>query len=108
MAASTSTPGSKIYGEPVTQIFDGSFIKVRNINLGYNFPSSISSKMKMESLRVFTSIQQPFIFAEYRSKYKGIDPETFVDGEQGVGAGDVNANVSPAIRTITIGLNVKF
>ena len=88
--------------------FDGSFIKVRNINLGYNFPSSIASKMKMESLRVFTSIQQPFIFAEYRSKYKGIDPETFVDGEQGVGAGDVNANVSPAIRTITIGLNVKF
>lgn len=88
--------------------FDGSFIKVRNINLGYNFPSSIASKMKMESLRVFTSIQQPFIFAEYRSKYKGIDPETFVDGEQGVGAGDVNANVAPAIRTITIGLNVKF
>jgi hypothetical protein len=88
--------------------FDGSFIKVRNINLGYNFPSSIASKMKMESLRVFTSIQQPFIFAEYRSKYKGIDPETFVDGEQGVGAGDVNANVAPAIRTITVGLNVKF
>lgn len=88
--------------------FDGSFIKVRNINLGYNFPSSIASKMKMESLRVFTSIQQPFIFAEYRSKYKGIDPETYVDGEQGVGGGDVNANVAPAIRTITIGLNVKF
>ena len=88
--------------------FDGSFIKVRNINLGYNVPSAICSKMKMESLRIFTSIQQPFIFAQYRSKYKGIDPETYVDGETGVGGGDVNANVSPAIRTITFGLNVKF
>jgi hypothetical protein len=62
----------------------------------------------MESLRVFSSIQQPFIFATYRSKYKGIDPETQIDSEQGVEGGVVNANISPAATNITFGINAKF
>lgn len=88
--------------------FDGSFLKVRNINFGYNVPKSFASKLGMESLRVYTSIQQPFIFATYRSKYQGIDPETFVDGEQGVGGGEINTNVTPATKVFTFGLNLKF
>lgn len=88
--------------------FDGSFIKVRNISLGYNVPRTFASKLRMESLRIFASVQQPFIFAEYRSKYQGIDPETYVDGEQGVGGGELNANVTPATKIYTAGINVKF
>jgi TonB-linked SusC/RagA family outer membrane protein len=90
------------------QYMNGSFLKVRNINFGYNVPSSISSKMKMESLRVFASIQQPFIFADYITTHKGIDPETFLDGEQGVGGGDINSNIAPATRITTFGLNIRF
>jgi hypothetical protein len=78
------------------------------MNLGYNVPAALASRLRMESLRVFTSIQQPFIFAPYRSKYQGIDPETYVDGDQGVGAGEVNANVTPATKVFTFGINVKF
>ena len=88
--------------------FDGSFIKVRNINIGYNLPKATVAKLKMESLRFFSSIQQPFIFSKYITKYQGVDPETWADGEQGVGGGEVSGSVSPAIRTITIGLNAKF
>lgn len=90
------------------QYMNGSFLKVRNINIGYNVPVSIANKLKMESLRIFSSIQQPFIFADYITTHKGIDPETFVDGETGVGGGDVNANIAPAIRTITVGLNIRL
>ena len=90
------------------QYFDGSFIKIRNINIGYNVPESFASKLKMDGLRIFASIQQPFIFSEYITKYKGMDPETYVDGEQGVGGGDINASISPAARIITVGLNIKF
>ena len=90
------------------QYMDGSFLKVRNINFGYNVPTSISSKLKMESLRVFASIQQPFIFADYITTHKGIDPETFLDGEQGVGGGDINSNIAPATRIMTFGLNIRF
>jgi len=79
--------------------FDGTFLKVRNINFGYNFPSRLTQKMGIGSLRVFTSIQQPFIFSEYRSRYKGIDSET---------DGDVNASQTPAVRQITFGINLKL
>lgn len=88
--------------------FDGSFLKIRNINIGYNFSPAIAEKLKMESLRVFSSIQQPLIIASYRSKYKGIDPETQIDSEQGVEGGVVNANISPAAVNITFGINAKF
>ncbi|GGZ15876.1 SusC/RagA family TonB-linked outer membrane protein [Echinicola pacifica] len=88
--------------------FDGSFIKVRNINIGYNFDKSIASKLGMSSLRVYSSIQQPFIFSSYRSKHQGIDPEVYLDGEQGAGAGEVNANISPAVTSFTFGINAKF
>jgi hypothetical protein len=72
---------------------------VRNINFGYNFPSGLVEKWKMSSLRAYISIQQPFIFAEFRSKYKGIDPEV---------TDEVNENQTPSVRQMTFGVNVKF
>ncbi|GAB3339869.1 TonB-dependent receptor [Larkinella ripae] len=79
--------------------FDGTFVKIRNINFGYNVPAKLTDKLGIGSLRVFASIQQPFIFSEYRTKYKGVDSET---------DGDVNADQSPAVRQTTFGLNLKF
>ncbi|MEB2774103.1 TonB-dependent receptor [Algoriphagus sp. D3-2-R+10] len=90
------------------EYFDGTFIKVRNINFGYNFTPEAAKRIGMTSLRIYTSIQQPFIFANYRSEHKGIDPEVFLDGEQGIGAGAVNANVAPAVTSYTFGINAKF
>ncbi|MEB2783928.1 SusC/RagA family TonB-linked outer membrane protein [Algoriphagus persicinus] len=90
------------------EYFDGTFIKVRNINFGYNFSPEAAKKIGMTNLRIYTSIQQPFIFANYRSEHKGIDPEVYLDGEQGIGAGAVNANVSPAVTSFTFGINAKF
>lgn len=80
--------------------FDGSFVKLRNINFGYTFPASITSRLHLQSLRLFTSIQQPYIFSSYRSKYNGVDPETT--------NGTVNSGFTPATRVTTFGLNVKF
>ncbi|PZX54177.1 SusC/RagA family TonB-linked outer membrane protein [Algoriphagus chordae] len=90
------------------EYFDGTFIKIRNINFGYNFTPEAAKKIGMTHLRIYTSIQQPFIFANYRSEHKGIDPEVYLDGEQGVGGGAVNANVSPAVTSFTFGINAKF
>ena len=87
-----------IYGSTL-QYFDGSFVKVRNINFGYNFSPAVAQHLKISGLRLYTSIQQPFIFAQYRSKYKGIDPET---------TDVVNAGQTPSVRQVTFGLNAKF
>ncbi len=80
--------------------FDGSFIKVRNINVGYTFPAKTAAKLGLSSLRVYASIQQPFIFSDYRSKQNGVDPET--------SNGNVENNVTPATSVSTFGLNIKF
>ena len=90
------------------EYFDGTFIKVRNINFGYTFTPEAAKKIGLTSLRLYSSIQQPFIFANYRKEHKGIDPEVYLDGEQGVGAGAVNSNVTPAITSFTFGINAKF
>jgi TonB-linked SusC/RagA family outer membrane protein len=80
--------------------FDGSFIKVRNINVGYTFPAKTAAKLGLASLRLYASIQQPFIFSNYRSKENGVDPET--------SNGNVDNNVTPATSVSTFGLNIKF
>ena len=80
--------------------FDGSFIKVRNINFGYTFPAKTAQKLGLASLRLYASIQQPFIFSNYRSKENGVDPET--------SNGNVDNNVTPATSVSTFGLNIKF
>ena len=80
--------------------YDGSFIKVRNINVGYTFPAKTAQKLGLSSLRLFASIQQPFIFSNYRSKENGVDPET--------SNGNVENSVTPATSVSTFGLNIKF
>ena len=89
-------------------LFDGTFVKVRNINFGYNFSSDVAKKIGLTSLRLYSSIQNPFIFSEYRKVHKGIDPETFIDGEQGVEGGVINANIAPPVVQYTFGINAKF
>lgn len=88
--------------------FSGTFLKVRNINIGYNFGPTVAKKIGLSSLRLYSSIQNPFIFSEYRKIHKGLDPETFIDGEQGVGGGVINANIAPPVVQFTFGINAKF
>ncbi len=80
--------------------YDGSFVKIRNINFGYTFPKKVAEKLGLESLRLFTSIQQPKIWSKYRDKYNGVDPETQTQ--------TVERSVIPATRVATVGLNVRF
>jgi len=75
--------------------FDGSFVKIRSINLGYNFSEALAQRAKMQSARLYLTLFQPAIFAPYRRKYKGIDPEyPFTN--------------TPATSMYSLGINVKF
>jgi TonB-linked SusC/RagA family outer membrane protein len=89
--------------------FDGSFVKVRNVSLGYNFPQTLANKLKMQSLRVYASAQQPFIFSKYVSKYKGIDPERVRDAENGrERTAEVGGGGAPSVRLVIFGVNARF
>ena len=95
-----STQEFPVYNTTLTY-YDGTFLKLRNINFGYTFSPAIAQKLRMESLRLYSSIQQPFIWSKYRSKYNGVDPET-----TGLAAG--GSGVTPATTVYTLGLNVRF
>ena len=82
---------------------DGSYLRIKNISLGYTFPQSWVRKWKIENLRVYMNVQNAFTF----TKYKGYDPE--------VGAYNYNVLLRgvdyaryPSQRIYTFGLNLSF
>jgi len=80
--------------------FDGSFIKLRNINFGYNLPQTITDKLKVGSLRVYGSVQNPWFY----SRFDAFDPEVeYNDRDPQIGVNDV-----PLSAVYLMGLNIKF
>lgn len=73
---------------------DGSFIKIKNISLGYTVPKNILKKVNMSNLRVYSTIQNPFIFVK-DSMLKGLDPEN-------------TSSEFPLFKTIVFGVEVSF
>ena len=72
---------------------NGSYLKLRTIQLGYNFPQSIASKLSMQRLRMYVSAQN--LFTIKSSSFTGLDPE--------------NPNYGyPIPLNLTFGLNVTF
>ena len=75
---------------------DASFVKVKNITLGYTFNKNLIKKIGMEKLRFYINVLNPFIF----SKYLGWDPEYASTALQ-------NGN-GPSNITYQFGMNIKF
>ena len=72
---------------------NGSFLKMRNIQIGYNVPKAITNKLYMERLRFYLSAQN--LLTIKSSSFTGVDPE--------------NANFGyPIPVNMTFGLNVTF
>jgi hypothetical protein len=74
-------------------IENGSFVKLRTIQLGYNVPSAFSKKLRMDRIRLYVSAQN--LLTLKSSKFSGVDPEN-----PGFGY--------PIPLNMTFGLNVSF
>jgi TonB-linked SusC/RagA family outer membrane protein len=77
-------------------LFDGSFIRLRNLSLSYNLPKGWASKVKMENVRIYAQGTNLLTI----TKYKGYDPEVGVSGEPWFGY--------PNVKTVSVGLDLKF
>jgi hypothetical protein len=78
---------------------DGSYLRVRNIQLGYRIPSNVSH---LRSARVYVSVQNAFTF----TKYSGFDPEIGTNRSNNplyIGIDETNY---PLPRIYTVGVNV--
>jgi TonB-linked SusC/RagA family outer membrane protein len=79
---------------------DGSFLRVKNISLGYNVPKKVLNKYNLERVRVYVNIQNLFTF----TNYSGYDPE--IGGSVLLNGYDNGRYPSP--RIYTFGLNIGF
>ena len=83
-------------------IFDGSFFKIRQIQLGYTVPRVWTKKVLIDQLRLFVSLDDFFTF----TSYPGMDPETATSGSASGRGVDIGAY--PSMRKAMFGVNVSF
>ena len=83
-------------------IFDGSYFKIKQIQLGYTLPSVITKKIHISNLRVFTSLDNFFTF----TKYIGLDPEAAsANNSSSLG---IDMGTYPTARQTVLGVNLSF
>ena len=87
----------------------GDYLKLKNLQLGYNLSNAFLSKLKMHSMRFYVSIQNVFTV----TKYTGQDPEMTTSADaassnDGPKALNIDWGTYPAARTTTVGVNVNF
>ena len=82
---------------------DGSYLRVRNITLGYNLPASVAQKLKVANARFSFTVQNAFTF----TNYEGYNPEVSVEGANPLMPG-VDSGAYPLARTFMFGLNFGF
>ena len=83
-------------------IEDGSFIRVRNITLGYNLPKEVISKIGLTKLRIYTTAKNPFIITDF----KGFNPEQR-DNNNPLSPSDTEG-AYPLNKSFVLGVNLSF
>ena len=75
---------------------DGSYLRIKNITLGYNFPKKWIKKLTLENARLFVSCDNVATI----TGYSGFDPEVDING--------IDNNRYPISRTLCFGVNFNF
>lgn len=101
----TRVPGfvSQINGlVPSTEFLEkGDYVKIKNITLGYTLPKRAIQKLHISNLRVYVSLQNPFLI----SSYSGLDPEVALKSPLTPG---IDYGYYPNGRNYLLGLNLAF
>ncbi len=84
-------------------IFDGSFLRLRNIVLAYELPASLLEKLNLERVRVYTSATNLFTI----TKYPGFNPDVNAVGQNTVNIG-VDHTTYPLAKSFQLGFNITF
>lgn len=96
-ASNQNSRTSNIYVE------DASYLRIKNVSVGYTLPSSFTRRFSVQSLRIYCNIQNLHTF----SKYKGYDPE-IGSYNQNVLLRGVDYARYPSQRMFTFGLNISL
>lgn len=96
--------GSLDYGVSSSfYVEDASYIRVKNISLGYTLPQSVARKLKMQNCRIYASATNVFTITDYT----GYDPEANTYGQSSFLIG-VDQGGYPQAKVYTAGVNITF
>ena len=84
----------KDYWDQAKGISNASFLKVKNITLGYTFEKNFLNKFGCKHLRLYATVTNPFVF----TSYKGFDPEWANAGVKQDGPSTINYQVGASIK----------
>ena len=82
-------------------VFDGSFFKVKQIQLGYKLPQKLLSKAGIDKARFYISLDDWFVF----TKYPGMDPEASAGSTSAMG---MDKGAYPTSKKTVFGINISF
>ena len=82
-------------------IEDGSYLRIKNIQLGYKFPNSLIDELGFDEVRAYFQVKNALTLTEY----SGYDPEISVGGVLNTG---IDYGTYPQPRIWSMGLNIKF
>ena len=89
------------YATSSAMVYDGSYFKIKQIQLGYTLPKNLIKKVALSNARVYASLDDFFTF----SKYPGFDPEASANATSGMG---IDKGSYPTSKKVVLGLNVEF
>lgn len=87
---------------PSRIVEDGSFIRLKTVNMGYNFNQALTKKLKLNGIRVFASAQNLYTL----TKYQGLDPE--VNAFATALTTGLDYSAYPRAKTITFGVDITL
>ena len=99
-SAALGTWGYSNFLESSAYVFNGSYFKIKQLQLGYSFPKRWLEKISVNNLRVYVSLDDWFVFTQY----PGFDPEVSVSSS-GVG---IDYGQYPTIKKTVFGINISF
>ena len=89
------------YATSSAMVYDGSYFKIKQIQLGYTLPKKLINKIALSHARIYASLDDFFTF----SKYPGFDPEASANATSGMG---IDKGSYPTSKKVVLGVNIEF
>ncbi len=101
LPTAASVAGSGTFWRSSAMVYDGSFFKIKQIQLGYTLPRNLTKQAFIENARIYVSFDDFFTF----TKYPGLDPETCTNEYNCPG---LDKGAYPNMRKMVFGVSVTF
>ncbi|HYH55698.1 MAG TPA: SusC/RagA family protein, partial [Anseongella sp.] len=101
--------GTRELAVPQTRYLqDASYIRLKNLTLGYSLPAKTIQKLKLSAFRIFLTGQNLWTYSPMYKITRNFDPEVIEGSDPEINAGGGDGFSYPMMKTFTAGVNISF